>query len=226
MRKPFFARFLVVPLILVLCCTLAVPAFAAEDLDHQYSFAHEFDFSKFGRIPDTPWYSVKFGDSLQLSTSTGDYVTFSIDGFKFNSSFKVFSSFHYIGNPSACLSGAEDNNEAYCMLISPDNPSNNMLLLRSDLFDALYQGNKTKIHVAISAAHFDFKQESFLDKLFSIFSNIGQWLRGQIDLIIGLFWNAKAVQLTFFGVLSLISLGISVVLLLIKLILNFLHFRS
>ena len=225
MRKPFFARFLVVALILVLCCTLAVPAFAA-DLDHQYAFVHEFDFSQFGKISDSPWYSVRFGNSLEFTTASGDYVTFSIDAYKFTSSFADYNGIHYIGNPSACFSGAVDNNDPYCLLISPDDPSYNMLFLRSDLFDALYRNDKTKIHVAVSVAHFDFQQESFLDKLFSIFSDIGQWLRAQLDVIISLFWDASAVQLTFFGVLSLVSLGLSVVLLLIKVIINFLHFRS
>lgn len=229
MRKPFFVRFLVVSLILVFSCTLAVPAFAAE-LDHQYAFVHEFDFSDFYSFPDIPWHVVDFGDTLDYSSAAGDYVTFSIDQYKFDSSFQTFSSsgvdVHYIGNLFSLFPDQPDTGEAYCLVIWPDNAAYNQLLLRDDFFDPLYQGDNTKIHVAVSVAHFDFKQESFLDKLFSIFSDIGQWLRGQLDVIVGLFWDAEAVQLTFFGVLSLVSLGLSVVLLLIKVIINFLHFRG
>ena len=220
---------LLVSLILVFSCTLAVPVFAAE-LDHQYAFVHEFDFSDFYSFPDVPWHVVDFGDTLDYSSASGDYVTFSIDQYKFDASFQLFSSsgvdVHYIGNLSALFPGQTDTGEAYCLVIWPNHAEYNQLLLRDDFFEPLYQGNKTKVHVAVSVAHFDFKQDSFLEKLFSLFSDIGQWLRAQLDLIIGLFWNAQAVQLTFFGVLALVSLGLSLVLLLIKVILNFLHFRS
>lgn len=229
MRKPFFVRFLVVSLILVFSCTLAVPAFAAE-LDHQYAFVHEFDFSEFYSFPDVPWHVVDFKDTLNYSVAAGDYVTFSIDQYKYDASFQTISAyeldFHYIGNLSSLFPDQADSGEAYCLVVCPGNAEYNQLLLRDDLFEPLYQGDKTKIHVAVSAAHFDFRSDSFLDKFFSLFNDIGVWLRAQLAILISLFWNAAAGQLTFLGVLSLISLGLSVVLLLIKVILNFLHFRS
>jgi hypothetical protein len=230
MRKPFFARFLAVSLLLVLTFGLSVPAFAAEDLDHQYSFEHEFDFEDFYRISGVPWYGVQFGESFDYSAAAGDYVVFSVDSYKFEASFQVRTAsgkeFHYIGNASSFSSLGEDTGEPYCLVICPDDPAWNQLLLRQDYFEKIYAGDDSKLHVAVSVAHYDFPPETFLERLFSIFSHVGEWLRSQLDFVISLFWNAAASELTFFGLLALISLGFSVVLLLIKVILNFLHFRS
>lgn len=231
MWKKYFKRFLVFSLVLVFTFALTVPASAAGHVSSMpgYIFLVEETFSESSFVADGDNYKVPaFTPSYKLEEADICLVSFSGQNVElpwFAYSSDQYELLYCIGNVS---------------LIDPVQPDNGY-----GFFFALYKGDKTKSFFVCSADFFhdyvegtgdagfsisfsvpDDSAMTFLDKLFSAFSDIGNWLRAQLDLIISLFWNAEAVQLTFFGVLSLISLGFSVVLLLIKVILNFLHFRS
>lgn len=66
--------------------------------------------------------------------------------------------------------------------------------------------------------------------IFEVFSAVGTWLVSMLNTIVGLFYtagaNGAAGSLTFFGEISLIALGISVIFLIIRVVQNFLHFRG
>lgn len=59
----------------------------------------------------------------------------------------------------------------------------------------------------------------------SVFTSVSTWMMDTMEDVIGLFWNATE-GLTFFGLLALIPLGISVVLLLFQLVKSYLNFRA
>lgn len=61
-----------------------------------------------------------------------------------------------------------------------------------------------------------------IDVFTLMFSNIITWLTDIVDL----FWDGSTSQLTFFGVLSVVALAISVFFLLVRVVQNFLHFRG
>lgn len=67
-----------------------------------------------------------------------------------------------------------------------------------------------------------------LSAIFEVFDAVSTWFVGFVDGITGMFYNSGADggQLTFFGVLALVGLSISVIFLIIGLISNFLHFRG
>lgn len=67
---------------------------------------------------------------------------------------------------------------------------------------------------------------ALLTAIFAIFGDVGDWIVEMLGSITSLFWNATDNSLTFLGVLSLISLGISVIFLMIRVVQNFLHFRG
>lgn len=67
---------------------------------------------------------------------------------------------------------------------------------------------------------------ALLTAIFAIFGDVGDWIVEMLGSITALFWNATDSSLTFLGVLSLISLGISVIFLMIRVVQNFLHFRG
>lgn len=80
--------------------------------------------------------------------------------------------------------------------------------------------------VVISFSVPDNTSMTFLERIFGIFSDVGQGLLSLINQMISFFWNAEAGSLTFCGLMALIGLGISLSLLLIKIILGFLRFRN
>lgn len=67
---------------------------------------------------------------------------------------------------------------------------------------------------------------ALLTAIFAIFGDVGDWIVEMLGSITSLFWNATDNSLTFLGVLSLVSLGISVIFLMIRVVQNFLHFRG
>lgn len=71
---------------------------------------------------------------------------------------------------------------------------------------------------------------SILTVVFTVFSEIGDWLISAVGDISTLFWvegfEGSPGSLTFLGVLAVCGLGFSVVFLLIGLIQRFLHFRG
>ena len=65
--------------------------------------------------------------------------------------------------------------------------------------------------------------------ILAVFSDISTWISGNLLDLVQLFWTPLdngGGNLTFFGTLAVISLGISVIFLLIRVIQNFLHLRS
>lgn len=64
----------------------------------------------------------------------------------------------------------------------------------------------------------------------AVFAAMGEWLAKFIPTLISLFWTPgtgeAAGSLTFLGILSLCSLSVSIFLLVMGLIQNFLHFRG
>ena len=67
---------------------------------------------------------------------------------------------------------------------------------------------------------------ALLTAIFAVFSDVGEWIMTQLGLVSELFWNSTDSSLTFLGVLALVSVGISVIFLMIRVVQNFLHFRG
>ena len=65
---------------------------------------------------------------------------------------------------------------------------------------------------------------SIMASVLDVFTEISTWLIGALQNVIDLFWSNG--ELTFFGVLAVAALGISIFFLLINVVQNFLHFRS
>lgn len=66
---------------------------------------------------------------------------------------------------------------------------------------------------------------SIITAVTEVFSAISEWLITAIQDVTVLFY-APETGLTLLGVLALMSLGISVIFLLIRVVQNFLHFRG
>lgn len=66
--------------------------------------------------------------------------------------------------------------------------------------------------------------DSVSDSIFPVFTQIITWFVGALGTVVALFWADGS--LTFFGILTLIALGIALFFLLIRVIQNFLRFRS
>lgn len=64
-----------------------------------------------------------------------------------------------------------------------------------------------------------------VSQVLSTFDKIGQWLITALKSFMGLFYEAES-GLTIFGTLAVVGLGISVVLLVFRIIQNFLHLRG
>lgn len=66
--------------------------------------------------------------------------------------------------------------------------------------------------------------------ILAVFGDISEWIIQALLDLTGLFWSANGTgegfSLTFFGVMAVVGLGISVIFLLIRVIQNFLHLRS
>ena len=66
--------------------------------------------------------------------------------------------------------------------------------------------------------------DTILDGVFSVFSNIGTYIANAFSGLVGLFWTGE--QLTFLGILGVVGLCVGIVILFIGLISNFIHFRG
>ena len=64
-----------------------------------------------------------------------------------------------------------------------------------------------------------------LDAIFSVFTEVGQWISTSVPTFFSMFYNDSS-GLTFLGILAVAGLGISVTFLLIGIIQKFLHFRG
>lgn len=71
---------------------------------------------------------------------------------------------------------------------------------------------------------------SLVTAITEVFGEIGSWIITFLNSLIPLFWTEgvgdKAGSLTFFGVLAVIGLAISVFFLLMRVVENFIHLRS
>lgn len=70
-----------------------------------------------------------------------------------------------------------------------------------------------------------------ISKMLAVFTSIGDWLITSLQSFMNLFWTPAAESggsgsLTVFGGLAIAGLGISVVMMLFKVIQNFLHLRG
>lgn len=61
--------------------------------------------------------------------------------------------------------------------------------------------------------------------IFAVFTAVGDWIVDAITQLIPVFYDETS-GLTFMGVLAVVSLGISVIFLIIGIIQSFLHFRG
>lgn len=68
-------------------------------------------------------------------------------------------------------------------------------------------------------------ENSILSAILAVFTAIFTWIIGALESVVSVFWVA-GTGLTFFGVLAVVALGISIFFLLIGVVQNFLHFRS
>lgn len=71
---------------------------------------------------------------------------------------------------------------------------------------------------------------ALVDAVTSVFGSVGDWIVTFLQSLIKLFWTEgtgeTAGSLTFFGILAVIGLAISVFFLLMRVVENFLHLRS
>lgn len=229
MRKRNFNRLLILALCLVFCFTLTVPAFAAaDDLGYQYTFRKEFTFADFTR-DDNGWYVVPL-DVLSVSNEVdADQVQFSIDSFTYTANFKILQrayEYHYIGNAAPVLGGGAETSDPFLLVICPDNQSSNKLYLSSEIFGQLFRGDSGKKHIIMSIVPGSPPAPS---DLLSVFSIIGNRIISLLNQMVSLFWTVSpngTGSLTFLGIVSLVSLGLSVVFLLIKVVSRFMHFAG
>ena len=84
----------------------------------------------------------------------------------------------------------------------------------------IFKYNDEYIYDNISVSEFELIQTG----IFNIFGKIGNWITEAINNVTAMFWANGS--LTFIGVLAVGALGISVILLLIRLISSFLAFRG
>lgn len=227
----FSKRFLVTALILVFTLTLSVPAFAAGEFYPMpgYVFAVSETFAESSFVKDGSNYKIPaFTPSYKMDKADSCVVSFcgqNIELEWFGYSSNQFSMLYCIGNASLIDDTMPDTGHGFFLALYQGNKENSFFVCSADFYRDYIQGTGDA-GFTISVSVPDTDGLSFLTKMFSAFSDVGEWLRDQIGVLIRLFWDSATNQLTFAGVLSLISLGFGVVLLLIKVILNFLHFRS
>lgn len=65
-----------------------------------------------------------------------------------------------------------------------------------------------------------------INAITEVFTGIGDWLAQYIPVISTIFYDAEAQKLTILGVLAICSLAVSIFLLLMGIVQNFLHFRG
>lgn len=64
-----------------------------------------------------------------------------------------------------------------------------------------------------------------VNSVLAVFSIIGDWMILQIPIVLALFWNAEASQLTVLGAICICALGVALVLLLLSLAKRWIQFR-
>lgn len=64
---------------------------------------------------------------------------------------------------------------------------------------------------------------SVLDYVLEVFTSIGNWFSGAVNSLIPMFYDENG--LTFLGVLSVASLGVAIILMIVRVIGDFLGFR-
>lgn len=64
-----------------------------------------------------------------------------------------------------------------------------------------------------------------LDSVLDVFDAIGTWIGDAFSALVPVFYDAQT-GLTFMGVLAVAGLAVSITLLLLNIIQNFLHFRG
>lgn len=63
--------------------------------------------------------------------------------------------------------------------------------------------------------------------ILDVFESVGNWIVITLtDVVVPMFWASADSELTFFGVLAVAALGVSLFFLLVRVVQNFLHFRS
>lgn len=67
--------------------------------------------------------------------------------------------------------------------------------------------------------------QTLLGNVFNVFTEVFVGVRSWLGMASAVFWNSNS-GLTFFGILALASLGISLFFLLMRVVQNFLHFRG
>ena len=67
--------------------------------------------------------------------------------------------------------------------------------------------------------------ESVITAITGVFQSVASWVQQSLLSLIPVFYNAES-GLTFFGVLSVFALGISVFFLLLRVVQNFIHLRG
>lgn len=63
-----------------------------------------------------------------------------------------------------------------------------------------------------------------LDAVLAVFSGIATWFTEAVPSMIPMFWADN--NLTFLGVLSVASLGVAIILMIVRVVINFLQFRG
>ena len=231
MWKKFFNRFLIFSLTLVFTFVLSVPAFAAGGVYPMpgYTFLFEETFPESSFVADGDNYKVPaFTASYKLEKSDACIVSFCGQNVElpwFGYSSDQYSLLYCIGNVSLIDPTQSDNGHGFFLALDKSDRSKCFFVCSSEFYHNFVEGTGSE-GFSISVSVLDESGMTFLEKLLAIFSDIGEWLRSQVDFIINMFWDSATSQLTFFGVLSLISLGFSLALLLVKVILNFLNFRG
>lgn len=66
---------------------------------------------------------------------------------------------------------------------------------------------------------------NIIKDILEVFTSIGEWFASIFQVLIPMFWVPET-GLTFLGFLAVAALAISVILLILNIIQNFLHFRS
>lgn len=67
--------------------------------------------------------------------------------------------------------------------------------------------------------------ESILNAVLAVFTAIIEWFISAMNSVVALFYSSEN-GLTFFGVMALCALGVSLVMLFIKMVKNYLTFRG
>ena len=69
---------------------------------------------------------------------------------------------------------------------------------------------------------------AIIDSILAVFLQVATWFGNAFDAIVPMFWTAAADggELTFLGTLAIAGLAVATTLLLLRIVTNFLNFRS